>query len=111
LNKKWRVGIQKPTETKDGLIAAEEIMELQDISVATSGNYRNYVEINGNRYGHTINPLTGYPEMNNLLSATVMTSTCALADAYATAFMVMGEQQAKTFLTQRPEIKAFFISN
>jgi len=108
-NKKWRVGIQKPTETKEDAISAEEIMELRDISVATSGNYRNYIEVNGKRYGHTINPYTGYPEMTDLLSVTVLAPTCALADAYATAFMVMGVEKAENFLTQYPEIKAYFI--
>jgi thiamine biosynthesis lipoprotein len=108
-NQKWRIGIQKPTETKEGAIVAEEIMELQDIAVATSGNYRNDIEENGKRYGHTLNPHTGYPEENSLLSVTVMASTCALADAYATAFMVMGEENTKTFLTQYSDIKAFFI--
>ena len=107
-NQKWRVGIQKPTETKEGEIVAEEIMELQDISVATSGNYRNYIEINGKRYGHTINPHTGYPEINDLLSVTVLASSCALADAYATAFMVMGAQKAKDFIAEHPDIKAHF---
>ncbi|MCL2291095.1 MAG: FAD:protein FMN transferase [Bacteroidetes bacterium] len=109
-NKKWRVGIQKPTETKKDAISAEEIMELQDISVATSGNYRNYIEINGKRYGHTINPHTGYPEMTDLLSVTVLAPTCALADAYATAFMVMGAQKAQTFVAQDPKIEAYFIT-
>jgi len=108
-NKKWRVGIQKPTETKGDAISAEEIMELQDISVATSGNYRNYIEINGKRYGHTINPHTGYPEMTDLLSVTVLTPTCAFADAYATAFMVMGAENAQAFVAQHLEIKAYFI--
>jgi thiamine biosynthesis lipoprotein len=108
-NQKWRVGIQKPTENKEGEIAAQEVMELQNIAVATSGNYRNYKETNGKRYGHTINPRTGYPEISNLLSATVLASTCALADAYATAFMVMGEQNAKEFVKQQSELKAYFI--
>ena len=107
-NKKWSVGIQKPTENKDDEIATEEVMELQDISVATSGNYRNYIEKNGKRYGHTINPHTGYPETNDLLSVTVMASTCALADAYATALMVMGKQKAKEFVKENTEIEAFF---
>jgi thiamine biosynthesis lipoprotein len=109
-NIKWRVGIQKPTENRDGAIAAEEILELRDISVATSGNYRNYKEENGKRYGHTINPHTGYPEANNLLSVTVLASSCALADAFATAFLVMGEEKAKKILEQHVEIKAFFIN-
>ena len=109
-NQKWRVGIQKPTENKDGTLATEEIMELHDIAAATSGNYRNYIEENGNRLGHTINPKTGYPETNDLLSATVLASSCALADAYATALMVMGEKKAQAFVAQHPEIKAYLIS-
>ena len=104
-NQKWRVGIQKPTTNKEEGITAEEIMELTDIAVATSGNYRNYKEEKGKRYGHTINPRTGYPETNTLLSATVMASTCTLADAYATALMVMGEENAKKFVSQHPEIQ------
>jgi len=110
-HKKWRAGIQKPTETKEGAISAEEVMELQDVSIATSGNYRNYIEKNGKRYGHTINPHTGYPEMNDLLSVTVLASSCALADAYATAFMVMGKEKAQEFVAQKPEIRAYFITN
>jgi thiamine biosynthesis lipoprotein len=108
-NKKWSIGIQKPTETKEDALFAEKKMELQDISVATSGNYRNYIEENGKRYGHTINPHTGYPETNDLLSATVIASTCALADAYATAFMVMGAQKAEAFVAERPDLDAYFI--
>jgi len=110
-NKKWRIGIQKPVEHKEDAIAAEEIFELQNIAVATSGNYRNYIEKDGKRFVHTINPHTGYPETSNLLSTTVLTSTCAFADAYATAFMVMGKEKAETFTAQHPEIKAYFITN
>ncbi|MCL2167786.1 MAG: FAD:protein FMN transferase [Lentimicrobiaceae bacterium] len=108
-NQNWRVGIQKPTAKKEEGIIAEEIMELTDISIATSGNYRNYVETNGKRYGHTINSKTGYPEMNNLASVTVFASTCTLADAYATALMVMGEENAKKFVSQHTEITAYYI--
>jgi len=110
-NKKWRMGIQKPTDTKDDAIVAEEIIEIQDIAVATSGNYRNYIERNGKRFGHTINPRTGYPETNNLLSVTILASTCTLADALATAFMVMGKERGEAFLEQHPEIEAYFITN
>jgi len=108
---KWRVGIQKPTENRDDEIAAEEVMELKNMAVATSGNYRNYIEENGKRYGHTINPHTGYPETNDLLSVTVLASTCALADAYATAFMVMGKEKARTFVEQQHELEVFFIEH
>jgi thiamine biosynthesis lipoprotein len=109
-NQQWHVGIQKPTENKEGEIATEEIMELENISVATSGNYRNYIEENGKRRAHTINPHTGYPETNDLLSATVLTSTCTFADAYATALMVMGAEKATEFLAKHPEINAYLIS-
>lgn len=108
-NQKWRVGIQKPTENKNDAIFAEEILELQDISVATSGNYRNYIEENGKRYGHTINPHTGYPEINNLLSVTVLTSNCAFADAFATAFMVMGKEKTEAFIAKHEGIRVYFI--
>ena len=111
LNQLWRVGIQKPTQNKEGEIATEEILELKDIAVATSGNYRNYLEKNGKRFGHIINPHTGYPETNDLLSATVLASTCALADAYATAFMVMGAEKTEKFLKNHPEIQAYLIKN
>ena len=110
-NTKWRVGIQKPTETKEGEIVAEEIMELVDIAVATSGNYRNYIENNGKRVGHTLNPHTGYPAISRLLSATVMASTCTLADAYATALMVMNETQTQEFVEQHQKIDIFLITN
>jgi len=109
-SKKWRIGIQIPTENKEDGIVAEEIRELTDIAVATSGNYRNYIESNGKRLGHTINPHTGYPEINDLLSATVFASTCTRADAYATAFMVMGKEKAEKFLAEHHEIDAFFIT-
>lgn len=107
--KKWCVGIQMPTETKDGVISTQETMELQNICVATSGNYRNYIEKSGKRYGHTINPFTGYPETNNVLSATVLAPTGILADAYATAFMVMGAEKSEAFVVNRTELNAYFI--
>ena len=110
-NKKWRIGIQKPTENKEDAIVAEEVVEIQNIAVATSGNYRNYIEKNGKRLGHTINPHTGYPETNNLLSVTVLASTCTFADAYATAFMVMGKEKTEAFIAQHPEIKTYLIEN
>ncbi|MDR2970546.1 MAG: FAD:protein FMN transferase [Bacteroidales bacterium] len=106
-NKKWHVGIQIPTQNKDGEIATDEIMEIEDLSVATSGNYRNYIEENGKRIPHIINPHTGYPEENDLLSVTVFYPNCAIADAYATALMVMGVEKAKIFIAKHPEIKAF----
>lgn len=106
--KPWRVGINIPDEqaqVNDILTA----FDLQDLAVATSGNYRNWYELNGVIYSHTINPFTGYPERTDLLSASVFTSRCAVADAYATAFMVMGKQRAYTLAEALPDIDIYLV--
>lgn len=79
------------------------------MGIATSGNYRNYYYHEGKKYAHTINPHTGYPALHNLLSATVIARDCMSADAYATAFMVMGLERAKAFVEARPDLDAYFI--
>lgn len=103
---KWRIGVSVPQPDTDGL---QEILSVTDIAMATSGNYRNYFEKDGVMYGHTINPKTGYPAMNTLLSATVLAPTCAMADAIATSFMVMGCDKALEYCTAHPEIQALLI--
>lgn len=107
--KPWRVGIQVPTETADGPIAAMKAIELNNAAVATSGNYRNYHEVNGKRYSHILNPTTGYPERSSLLSVTVVAENCTIADAYATAFMVMGREKTRQYLQKHPELSVCFI--
>lgn len=107
--KLWKIGIQTPTETADGAVDSNESFELRDRAVATSGNYRNYFEENGHRYTHIMNPVTGKPEETNLLSVTVIAPTCATADAYATAFMVLGLDRSSEIVRQHPELKAWFI--
>jgi len=77
--------------------------------MATSGNYRNYYYKGGRKYAHTIDPATGYPVQHSILSATVLAKTCAVADAYATSFMVMGLERAKKVLEQHPELMVYFI--
>ena len=77
--------------------------------MATSGNYRNFYYKDGKRFAHTINPETGYPVEHSLLSATVLADNCATADAYATAFMVMGLEKAKKLLEKHPELLVYFI--
>jgi thiamine biosynthesis lipoprotein len=77
--------------------------------MATSGNYRNFYYKGGRRYAHTINPKTGYPVQHNILSATVIADDCARADAYATAFMVMGFDGAKEVLKRNPDLMAYLI--
>lgn len=107
--KPWRVGIQVPTEEADGAIEAMRAVELHNAAIATSGNYRNYHEVEGERFSHILNPVTGYPERSTLLSVTVIAENCALADAYATAFMVMGREKTRQFLQQHPELSVCFI--
>ena len=107
--KAWNVGIQIPTETKDGIIEANYIFNMPGKSVATSGNYRNYKEIDGERYNHIVDPRTGNCRSSNLLSVSVIASDCATADAYATAFMVMGIEESMLFLKRHTEMAAHFI--
>lgn len=104
----WRVGISVP-KSEAGLGEYAEVASLNNQAVATSGNYRNYYEVEGEKYGHTINPYSGFPEKNNLLSASVFAKDCATADAYATAFMVMGFEKAKEKVEQMEDIEAYFI--
>ena len=85
----WRIGIDKPADNK---ISTERelqtVIQLCDKSIATSGNYRNFHEKDGKKYAHTIDPKTGYPAENNILSASVVADDCMTADAYATVFML-----------------------
>ena len=108
--KLWKVGIQVPTKTADGGRESFQSIELPDGSaVATSGNYRNYFEENGVRYTHILDPRTGKPERTNLLSVTVFAPDCATADAYATAFMVLGYEKSARIVKQHPDLEAWFI--
>ena len=106
----WKVGVIKPED--DSLSVSHElqtILNVTDIAMATSGNYRNFYYQGGKKYAHTIDPKTGYPVQHNILSATVLAKTCALADAYATSFMVMGLDKAQKVLEQHPELMVYFI--
>ena len=107
--KDWQIGIQIPTETAEGNIAADYVFNLQNRAVATSGNYRRYHEENGERFSHIINPKTGQSERSNLLSVTVIAANCTYADALATAFMVMGLDASMQFLDKHPHYAAYFI--
>lgn len=108
-NSKWKIGIEKPAKNQTDDRNLKAIAELTNISIATSGNYRKFYEEDGIRYSHTINPKTGYPAKNRLLSVSVLHKSTAYADAYATAFMVMGFRDAKTFVENNNSIEAFFI--
>lgn len=106
----WHVGITKPVD--DSLSTNTEnqaVLEVTDFAMATSGNYRNFYYKDGKKYAHTIDPRTGYPVQHNILSATVIAPSCAMADAYATSFMVMGLEEAKRFLDEHSSVKAYII--
>lgn len=90
----WRVAIEKPVE---GVREVADIYPLTDTALATSGNYRNFFVVDGQRYGHTIDPRIGRPILHKLASATVLDPSCARADALATAMMVMGEERGEQF--------------
>ncbi len=106
---KWIVAIEKPAENDSAAQTIQQTIAITNKSIATSGNYRNYFFRDGIKYAHTINPATGYPIHNNLLSVTVIANDCISADAYATAFMVMGLKQTLAYLKNHPEMDAFLI--
>lgn len=106
----WRIGVTRPTD--DSVHVEQEnqaILNVADRAMATSGNYRRFYYKDGKKYAHTIDPATGRPVQHSLLSATVLADRCATADAYATAFMVMGMEKAKKVLERHPELMAYFI--
>lgn len=106
----WQIGVSTPTEqAESGKQELQTVLTLHDKALATSGNYRNFYIKDGRKYAHTIDPRTGRPVQHSLLSATVLAPDCATADAYATAFMVMGIDEAKKVLKKHRELRAYFI--
>ena len=106
----WKIGVTKPSD--DSLNQNQElqaVLNVTDKAMATSGNYRNFYYKDGKKYAHTIDPHTGFPVQHSLLSATVLADRCAVADAYATSFMVMGIEKAKEVLKRNPKLMAYFI--
>ena len=105
----WKIGVDKPTEKIDTKDRFSFILELENTSLATSGNYRNFYKYKGVKYSHTINPFSGFPVNNRLLSVTVTHDKCSLADAYATAFMAMGVKKTIKFIQSRDDIGVYLI--
>jgi len=106
----WRIGIDRPVD--DNILPGNDlqaIISLKDRSLATSGNYRKFFVENGIKYSHTIDPKTGYPARNQLLSATIIADDCAAADGIATACMVMGKEKSIEFISLHPEYDAYLI--
>jgi len=105
----WKIGVTKPTEDPTETGDLQTVLNVTDKAMATSGNYRNFYYKGGKKYAHTIDPKTGYPVQHNILSATVLCDECARADAFATAFMVMGLEKAKKVLEKNPDLMVYFI--
>jgi thiamine biosynthesis lipoprotein len=106
----WRIGIDKPVD--NNLSPGETlqaIIRISDKALATSGNYRKFYVENGIKYSHTIDPKTGYPAKNRLLSATIIADDCAMADGIATACMVMGIDGAIDFINKNPQLSGYFV--
>lgn len=107
---KWKIGINKPTDDPGSTNQElDNILSLTDCAMATSGNYRNFYVKDGKRIAHTIDPESGYPVQHSILSSTVLAPSCAMADGFATSFMVMGLEKAKCLLDQHPELQAYLI--
>jgi len=105
----WVVGINKPIPGAD-MQDVSLLLKLDNIALATSGNYRNYHEVNGTKYGHTISPKNGFPFQDRLLSVCVAAEKCMDADAIATACMAMGLDKARTFIEKLDDVEACFLA-
>lgn len=107
----WKIGVDKPAENIDSSGRFQFILQLQDMGLATSGNYRKFWvdEETGMRYSHTINPHTGYPAKNRLLSASILAPSVMNADAYATACMVKGVERCKEFLNSKTGLEGYLV--
>lgn len=106
----WRVGINRPDE--EGMSNdIFSVVALDNGGMATSGNYRNFYEVENIKYSHTISPFTGHPVQHGLLSATVVASDCMTADAFATAMMVLGTEKSISMMESVPGLEAFLIYN
>jgi thiamine biosynthesis lipoprotein len=104
-NKPWRIAVEKPIA---GNRVIQKVLPLSDISLATSGDYRNYFELDGVRFSHTIDPRTGMPITHKLASITILSDTTMKSDALATALMVLGAEQGIS-LAEKKSIAALFI--
>jgi len=105
----WKIGIEKPIDNKESVNPIKAIAKLENMAIATSGNYRRFIIEDGVKYAHHIDPKTGYPTKNNLLSVSIFAKKCIISDAYATGVLVLGLEKAKVFLMKHPELQAYLI--
>ena len=102
----WKIGIENPKSITVGE-NIQTIIKLENKALASSGNYRNAYTKDGKKYSHTISPITGNPVEHELLSVSVFADDCVIADAYATAFMVVGKEKAKKIIEKENNIQAY----
>ena len=107
--KPWVVGIEKPAADWDSERVVQQRVELEDKGIVTSGSYRKYVERDGKRYSHCIDPMTGYPVEHNLLSATVIAENATWADALASVCMVMGMERSLELIKTLEGVEVYYI--
>ena len=107
--KSWIVAVEKPADSSNSEREIQIAINLKDKALATSGNYRAYFVKDGKRYSHTINPSTGFPVNHSVLSVSVIADQCMTADAFATAFMVMGLEKTIAFLKENKDLEAYVI--
>lgn len=105
----WSIGIQNPPNGSFENEPIAGIVNLIDGAVATSGNYRNFIDLNGDTLGHTINPKTGFPIQTNVISVTVQANSCMIADAWATALMTLDYREGFSLVKNNPEIDVVWI--
>lgn len=105
----WKIGVEKPADDKESDRIVQEIVKLKDRSIVTSGNYRKYIERNGKRYSHSLNPKTGYPSENSLLSATIICDNTTWADCLASVCMIIGKESAVEMIKTQENVEAYFI--
>jgi thiamine biosynthesis lipoprotein len=105
---KWRVGINLP-DKQASLQDLYSVVRLSNRAMATSGDYRNFIERDGVVYSHIIDPRTGYPIQNNVASVTITAPDCTMADGLATAVVVMGMQKGKALIETLPGIEGLII--
>lgn len=107
---KWKIGIDKPVDDPAGGTGDfQTIVAVSNVAINTSGNYRQFYYRDGKKYAHEIDPRSGYPVAHNLLSATVTAPNCMQADAYATAFMILGVDSAMQICKSIPDMDCYLI--
>jgi thiamine biosynthesis lipoprotein len=107
--RKWRIGINRP-QAQAAFDEVYKVVDLSNRGFATSGDYRNFFEVNGVRYSHVIDPRTGYPVSNGIASVSIVADTCTLADGLATAVMVMGTDKGLDLINRLAGVEGLIIT-